>query len=110
MPFDVSGGLASVVVRVSAALPHWLVILRFPISSTTGLLAATVDLVHGRPGAPLCFVLRYAAVFVALLNVLGLPLFLVCVFGFVPAWHPILLKETPSNCAGTVPLPNEIQE
>jgi hypothetical protein len=73
------------------------VVLRFAVPSSAGLFAAAVDLVNGRPGSSLRLVRRHAALLVTFLDVLGLPLFLVCVFGFVTAWHRILLKARDAD-------------
>src|SRR5438270_10958775 len=70
-----------------AALAHRLVIFGLAVSAAARLLAAAVDLVHGRPRAPFSFVARQAAFFVAFFDVLGLPLLLVGVLALVAAWH-----------------------
>ncbi len=80
-------------VRVSSALTHRLVILGLAVTAPAGLFPATVNLVHCRPGATLCFFVGYAALLVALLYVLGLSLLFFSVFGFVAAWHVFLLMD-----------------
>jgi hypothetical protein len=51
-----------------------------------------MDFVHSRPGSALSLLLGHAAVLVALLDVLRLPLLFIRVFGFVSAWHRTLLE------------------
>src|SRR5687767_5580185 len=56
-------------------------------SSRARLLTAAGHLVDRCPRAALGFVLRYASLFVAFLDVLRLSLLLVRVSGFISAWH-----------------------
>src|SRR5260370_39809209 len=49
--------------------------------------------IPGRPCPPFCLLLADASGFVAFLDVLGLSLLLVCVAGFVSAWHHDLLWQ-----------------
>src|SRR4051794_6008088 len=56
-------------------------------ATRAGFLAAPVVLVDGRPGAALGLLLGDAALLVALGDMVGLPLLLVGVFGFVAARH-----------------------
>jgi hypothetical protein len=98
MPFDVfycfglpgenAFGLATV--GFSSAFPHRIMIFRLAISSAAWLLATAMHLVHSCPRSALSLLVGHAAFLVAFLDVLGLPLLLIRVFGFVPAWHPIL--------------------
>src|SRR6478609_2326338 len=53
----------------------------------TGLLAAVVLLVDGRPGDPFGVLAGLAFLLLAALDVAGLALLLVAVAGFVTAWH-----------------------
>src|SRR5687768_9127979 len=56
-------------------------------SSGAGLLTAAGHLVDRSPGAALSFVLRYASLLVAFLDMLCLPLLLGGVSGFISTWH-----------------------
>src|SRR5262249_34869215 len=67
----------SLAAALLSAAPHRLVVLGLAVSAAARLLAAAVDGVDGRPGAPLRLVLRDPALLVALLDVLGLALLLV---------------------------------
>jgi len=78
-------------VRFATALPHRLVVLGLPVPAAAGFFPTAMNLVDRRPGSPLGFVLRHAALLVTFLYVLGLSFFLVCVFRFVSAWHRFLL-------------------
>jgi hypothetical protein len=70
------------------------VILGLAVTTAAGFFPATMNLVHRRPGATLCFFVAYAAFLVALLYVLGLSLLFFSVFGFVTAWHLFLLMDS----------------
>src|SRR6266540_914372 len=76
---------------LAAPLAHRLVILGFPVAAAARFLAAVVDLVHGRPGAPLRLVFWQASLFVAFLDVFRLTFLLAGVVAFVSAWHVALL-------------------
>jgi hypothetical protein len=67
-------------------------ILWLAVSAASGLFSTTVNSVDSGPGSALRFFLWNAAILVAFLYVLGLPLFLVRVFRFVAAWHRFSLK------------------
>src|SRR5439155_7742229 len=57
-----------------------------------------MHLVHRRPRAPFGFGLGHAALLIALLDVLGLPLLLVGVLLFGTAWHNQLLHNPADDC------------
>jgi hypothetical protein len=50
----------------------------FPATGA-GFLAPFIRLVHGRPGAGLCFFLRYTALFISLFNMLSFPFLFACI-------------------------------
>src|SRR5947209_1350035 len=56
-------------------------------AACTALLAAAGHFVHSGPGAPRRLFFRYAALLVALFNVLGLAFLFFCVLGLVSSWH-----------------------
>src|ERR1043166_5864890 len=74
--------LRAALVAVAAALSHRLVILGLAVAATARLLAAAVHLVDRGPGAPFGFVLGHAMFEIPFLDVLGLPLLFIRVFGF----------------------------
>jgi hypothetical protein len=76
-----------------AAFAHRLVVLGLTVATASGFFPTPVDFVHGRPRTTLSFFVRHAATLVAFLDVLLLPLLFVSVFGFVSAWHLILLDD-----------------
>ena len=83
--------------RPSGPLLRRRVVLWFS-SSGTALLTASGGLVYGGPSALLGFLLRDTPRFVTLFDMLGLPLLLVRVLGFVASWHFQLLgREAPRN-------------
>src|ERR1700735_2101821 len=63
--------------------------------------SAAIVLVDGGPGATFSLLLRNAAAFVALLDMLRLPFLLVGVCRFVSPWHGFLLR-----CATKIPCVN----
>ena len=60
---------------------------RLAAARSAGALSAAIVFVDGRPGATFGLLLRNAAAFVALLDMLRLPFLLVGVFRLVAAWH-----------------------
>jgi hypothetical protein len=76
-----------------AAFAHRLVVLGLAVATASGFFPAPVDFVHGRPRTALSFLVGYATALVSFLDVLLLPLLFVSVFGFVSAWHLILLDD-----------------
>ena len=63
---------------------------RFLAPARAAFFAALVFLVDGRPGAALRFLLRDATLFVALLDMLRLPLLFARVTGLISSWHMCL--------------------
>src|SRR5882672_5420860 len=76
-----------------STLPHRLMVFRFSVAATAGLLASAVNLVDGGPGAPLRFFLRHAALLVSLLDVLGLSFLPQRVLVLASAWHVDLRRS-----------------
>src|SRR5207249_11168197 len=70
-----------------SAFTHGLVVFRLAVSAAAGLLAAAVNLVHGRPRAPLGLAFGHAALLVPFFDVLRLTLFLLGVLLLAAAWH-----------------------
>src|SRR5690348_4075017 len=56
-------------------------------ATRTALFTAVRLFVHGRPRTSLGFLVRNAAVFVSLLDMLRLSLLLICVAAFISSWH-----------------------
>src|SRR5437762_8360741 len=69
------------------ALSHRFMIFRLVVAAAARLFTALVDFVDGRPSAPFSFVLRHAALFITLFDMIGLPLLFTCVLLFIPSWH-----------------------
>jgi hypothetical protein len=69
---------------ISAAWPGWRSILGLAAPAAASL-ASTRFLVHGRPGTPLGFAFRDAAVLITFFDMFGLSFLLIGVSGFVAA-------------------------
>jgi hypothetical protein len=82
--------LMRVAFAISPAFLHGRVIFGFPVTTSTRLLAAVVDFVHGCPRPALSLLLRYSLLLVTFFDMLRLPLLLIRVFRFVTAWHETL--------------------
>src|SRR6266404_4154248 len=71
----------------TSALSHRLMIFWLAVAAAARLFTTLVDFVDGRPCAPFSFVLRYAALFITLFDMIRLPLLFTCVLLFVALWH-----------------------
>jgi hypothetical protein len=80
---DQSGSMTS---PFFAALAHWRMVFALAAAGAA-FLTAVANLVYGRPGAALGFVIGNATFFVAFLYVFGHSFLLVRVFIFVASWH-----------------------
>src|SRR5262245_44769367 len=78
-------------VLLAPAFSHRFVVLGFAVTTSAGFLAAPVDLVYRCPRASLSFFFSDAVLDISLLDVLGLPFLLLCVFAFIPSRHLALL-------------------
>jgi len=76
---------------LAPAFSHRFVVLGFAVTTSAGLFAAAVDLVYRCPRASLGFFFSDAVLEISLLDVLGLPLLLLCVLALIPLRHLALL-------------------